>query len=121
MAGVRIIFAVLIALSLGLSPAIAAKAPHEHAPAEAVMAMADMEECDHASGDSGATSDEDCPDCSKNANCAPNCCVLKCFQRFVETPRSLRFIAVVRIAYLTVNAEKPAEQQYTPQPPPPRN
>jgi hypothetical protein len=118
MAGVRIILAVLIALSLGLSPAIAATAPHVHAPAKPVVAMADMEECDH---DTGTASDEDCPDCPKNANCAPNCCVLKCFQRFVETPRSLRFIAVARIAYLTANAEKPAEQQYTPQPPPPRN
>jgi hypothetical protein len=119
MAGVRIILAVLIALSLGLSPAIAATAPHEHAPATAVMAMADMEECDHASG--GTASDDDCPDCRKNANCTPGCCVLKCFQRFVETPRSLRFIAVAGAAYLTANAEKPAEHQYTPQPPPPRS
>jgi hypothetical protein len=117
MAGVRVILAVLIALSLGRGPEAGApcsKPAPQHAPA----VMADMEECEHANG--AALSDRDFTP-SDGAACTLECCMLKCFKRFVDAPRVEPAAMPVTVTYTATNIDTPATPHYTPQPPPPRS
>ena len=104
---IRTIFAILIALSLAVTPVASALASN------ADGGMAGMEDCDQ---DSKA----DCPCCNTKNACPPEFCLTKCFKLIAEkkVQRAVPFMTSRDL--WPSEPGRPPDWAYGPQPPPPR-
>ena len=104
---IRAIFAILIALSLAVTPLASALASNVDG------GMAGMEDCDQKSK-------SDCPCCDTKNACPPEFCLTKCVKLMGEVtwPRVVPFTISLRL--WPSEPDRPPDWAYGPQPPPPR-
>ena len=112
---VRFIFAVLIALGLGLSPVAAG------------MAQAKMVKCDHeqmmdmGQPEAAQSMDQDeCACCKVAAKCPPSACALKCFGSQAVLAADAALLVPVLAQHVAEPAVIPRSLTFPPEPPPPR-
>lgn len=103
----RTIFAVLIAISLAMTPLVAVFA------SSANSGMAGMEDCDQIP-------QGDCQCCDTKNTCPPEFCPNKCFKVIgvLTQPRALPVLVSLHLQ--PSEPDRPPDWSYAPQPPPPR-
>lgn len=103
----RTVFAVLLALSLAVTPIGSVYA------ASAGTAMMGMEDCDKMPKG-------DCPCCDPLTGCPPELCLIKCFKQLaiVSLPSVVDVLASLHLR--PTEPDRQPDWSYGPQPPPPR-
>ena len=121
----RIILAIVLALSVTIAPigsawaalrATAAKADTRTAD---MSGMSDCEKMMHGA-DKQPAKKSDCPCCESNLACSPEFCLSKCFQLLGTMPRPAVLPLVAMAQLWPVEADPPPDWCYRPPPPPPR-
>ena len=110
---VRFMFAIVIALGLGLSPVAAG------------MVQAKMVKCDHEmmmdeAMDGQSMDQGDCACCHDAAKCPPSACALKCFGAQAVLAVDAALLTPVRAQQDVEPAAIPRSLTIPPEPPPPR-
>lgn len=101
------IIAVLIALSIAMSPPAATFA------SSAGTGMAGMEDCDHVPKG-------DCQCCDAKNSCPPEFCLIKCFKVIGDVGQPRALPVLVSLHLRPSEPDRPPDWAYGPQPPPPR-
>ena len=112
---VRFIFAVLIALGLGLSPVAAGMAHAKMVKCDPEMTMA----TDQAMGAQSMDQD-DCACCKDAAKCPPSACASKCFSSQAVLAADAALLVPVLAQHVAEPAANPRSLTFPPEPPPPR-
>ncbi len=122
---VRVVLAILVALSVTLAPigsawaALPAATPKSEMQGADMSAMADCQKMMNGA-DKQPSQKSDCPCCEKNVACSPEFCLSKCFQLLGAVPRAEHVAVITKLHLRPAEPDPPPDWSYRPPPPPPR-